>query len=419
MQTAALLAAAAVVLAAPAAHALTLEEAIALAVGHEPGLRRAAAEQDAASARLRQARAARLPSVTLEGSIAEAHTDFGGFFGFGAYDLTPSSAAVTARQLVFDGGGASAGVRQAKEGEAGARAAVDAARLNLAADVAEAFEAVLTGERALELRQAEIEALSVAADHARRRFDAGEAPSTEMEQAQARLSEARAGLARSQGDLAQARARFRTLTGQEPAGLEAVGALPPAPAQLEDAVSLARDSSPAVLQARSAVAAAEAGVRRAKSAGAPTVAAVAQASSVRDQFLPGYRADGGSIGLQARWPLFTSGLNTGQVDEARANLRAAEASLDQARATAEEAAIRAWQGLQTADAVARAAADQAKAADAARDSVGHEVRVGMKPTLDLLDAERDALAAHLALLQAQGARVVAAYRLKAATGAKP
>ena len=64
-------------------------------------------------------------------------------------------------------------------------------------------------------------------------------------------------------------------------------------------------------------------------------------------------------------------------------------------------------------AVTRAAMDQSTASAAALNSVRHEVRVGQKPTLDLLDAERDALAAESALVLARGDQVVDAYRLNA------
>jgi outer membrane protein len=47
------------------------------------------------------------------------------------------------------------------------------------------------------------------------------------------------------------------------------------------------------------------------------------------------------------------------------------------------------------------------------DSVRNEVRVGQKPTLDLLDAEREALAAQSAVIAARGGAVVAAYQLNA------
>ena len=42
-----------------------------------------------------------------------------------------------------------------------------------------------------------------------------------------------------------------------------------------------------------------------------------------------------------------------------------------------------------------------------------EVRVGQKPTLDLLDAEREDLAARDAVIIARGQQVIDAYRLNA------
>jgi outer membrane protein len=204
--------------------------------------------------------------------------------------------------------------------------------------------------------------------------------------------------------------------GDDPVGLEAPAGPPSTPASLDDVVASAQSNNPAIAAAQDGVRAAEEGVRRARAEGAPTLAIVADASTVRDAFLPGYRADGASIGVQGRWPIFTGGLTAGKVAEASADRAAAEAALDQARDQTQEAAIDAWQALRTADAVSDAARDQSTAAESALYSVRNEVRVGVKPTLDLLDAEREALAARIAVAQAQGARLVAAYRLKAVIG---
>ncbi len=410
-------AAAAIGLVGPSfAHALTLDDAIGLALQHDPGLKRAQAERDAAGARLQQARSGGLPSVVVSGSVAAASTDFGPFFGFGQHSLTPSSAQVVLTQPIFTGGAVSAAVSQAKAGESQAGSGYVSVRLALIADVAQAYITVRTAEQAVGLEQAQLEELVLVRSQAQRRFDDGEVSRTDVDQAQARLSAARAALATGQGDLARARARYRVLVGEEPAGLEAPGEPPATPASLDDAVSEARAGNQGVAAAQAAVRAAEAAVRRARAEGAPTLAVVAEASSIRDQFLPGYRAEGGSIGVQGRWPLFTGGLVSGKVSEAQANVREAEAALDQARAASEEATIDAWQARQTADQVAVAANDQAKAAEAALDSVRNEVRVGARPTLDLLDAEKEALAARIGQLQAQGARTIAAYRLMAALG---
>lgn len=398
------------------AGAATLKDAIALALAHDPGLKRAEAERDAARARLQEARAGRLPSLTASGSAEAARTDFGQFFGFGRYDLKPRSAELTLQQPLFTGGAVSAVIGQAKAMDAAARFQAEDVRLGLIADVAEAYVAVQTAGKSLDLTRAQVEELSLVHDQAQRRFQDGEAPRTDVDQAQARLSGAKAAFAAAEGDLARARARYRTLVGEEPAQLDPAGDPPATPADLDEATSEARANSPAVAAAEAAVRAAEEGVRRAKADRLPSIALTAQASTVRDQFLPGYRADGGAIGVQGRWTLFSGGAIAAKVGEASAGQRAAEDALDQAEAATEEAAIDAWQARQTAEAVARAAADQAAAAEAALDSVRQEVRVGEKPTLDLLDAEREALAARIGALQAEGARLVAAYRLNAVIG---
>ena len=75
------------------------------------------------------------------------------------------------------------------------------------------------------------------------------------------------------------------------------------------------------------------------------------------------------------------------------------------------AVVGAWQDVQTSKALVEAAADQRLAAMSALDSVRNEVRVGQKPTLDLLDAEREALSARSAEVAARGQSVVLGYRL--------
>ena len=398
------------------AAATTLDEAIALAVKHDPGLRRAGAERDAARARVSEARAAGLPSVTLQASISEAPTAYGHFFGFPDQTLTPRAAGIEVRQLIFNGGAVDAAVDRAKAGEAGAGFAYESTRLGLAADVADAFEAVRTADKTLTLQQAQAVELGQIAQQSARRFQDGEVPRTDVDEAEARRAGAEADVARAEGDLAVAKARYEALVGEAPSGLEAPAVLPQTPANIDDAVAEAEARSPSLAASQAALSAADEAVREAKAARAPTLDLVAGASSIRDEFLPGYHADAASVGVEGRWALFSGGLVAGKISEAAADRSAAQASLDGVRDAVREAAIEAWHGLSTARAVATAAAAQSKAADAALASVREEVRVGEKPTLDLLDAEREALGAKLGALRAEAAVVVATYRLRAVIG---
>lgn len=395
------------------ASAMTLPEAIALARRANPDLAQVQAQSDAAGARLAQARAGRLPSLTVLAESASGTTDLGGFFGFGQSNVSPRAASLQLRQPLFSGGGVSAAIAQAGEGKAAALAQVGGAAAMLSADVAAAYVAVQSALDMLALSQAQVRQMDTIADQAQLRFKSGEIPRTDLDQARARQAESRAGLARAEGHLARSRAHFVSVVGVEPDGLEAAPAPAATPATLDEAVATASQSSPLLLAAQAGERAAQAGVRYARAERLPSLALTATASTARDQFFPGYSADGVAIGVQGRWTLFSGGAVSGRVDEAGAALRSARARLDAAQAQVREAVIGAWGDVATARAVMLAATDQAGAATSALDSVRNEVRVGQKPILDLLDAEREALAAQSALVAARGEVTVSSYRLNA------
>jgi TolC family type I secretion outer membrane protein len=399
-------------LAAPEnAFALSLQDAIALAQRANPGLAQSKAQADAAAARLAQARAGRLPSLTLSGQAGQGTTDLGGFFGFNQADVSPRAAALELRQPLFSGGAVSAAVERAREGRDASLAQVGGAKALLAVQAAEAYVAVLSAREILTLNEAQLRQMDEIARQAEFRFKGGETARTDLAQAQARRAAARADLARARGDVARSHAHFVSVVGVEPAGLEALPAPPPVPGSLDEALATALRTSPALVAAQAQARAADAGVRYAQAERLPSLALTATASSTRDQFFPGYRADGLTVGVQGRWTLFAGGLINGHVSEARANARGAQSGLDGVRAQVREAVIGAWEDVQTSRALVEAAADQATAAASALDSVRNEVRVGQKPTLDLLDAEREALAAQSAMVAARGEAVAAAYRL--------
>ena len=398
------------------AGAMTLTEAIALARRANPGLAQVQAQSDAASARLAQARAGRLPSLTLSGESGHGTTDLGGFFGFGQSDVSPRAASLQLRQPLYAGGAIRAGVDQADAGRAAALARVGGATAQLGADVAAAYVGVLSAQDMLALAQAQAAQMEAISSQADLRFKAGEIPRTDLDQARARHAESRAGLARAEGGLARSRAHFVTVVGAEPDGLEAIVVAPTPPASLDEAIAAASRTSPVLLSAQAAERAAHAGLRYARAERLPSLALTATASTARDQFFPGYSADGVAVAVQGRWTLFSGGAVTGRVDEAGAALRSARAGLAAAEAEVREAVIGAWGDVATARAVAAAASDQAGAATGALESIRHEVRVGQRPVLDLLDAEREALAVRSALVAARGDVTVQAYRLDALLG---
>ena len=401
----------AVALAAQPALALSLDEAIALARKTNPDLIQARAQADQAAARVSEAEAARLPSLTVSGESGQGSLDLGGFFGFGKGDVSPRAAQVELRAPLFTGGAVSAAIAAARaEREAAAQSASGAAA-TLEVRVAEAYTGVQAADRLLDLARLGDAQTAEILRQARLRFDKGEVARTDVDQAAARQAEARADLARATGEVVRARAHFQAVVGAPPEALEPAQPAPAIAATLDDALAQAERSSPQLRAAEAHLRAAEAGVRLAEAERLPSVALTAVGSSVEDKFFPGYKADGYSVGVQGRWTLFAGGAINARVAQAQAAQRAARAGRDAARQGLREGVISAWSDLETARLMLVAARDRAGAAASALDSVRNEVRVGQKPTLDLLDAERDRLAADAAVILGEGRVVAAASRL--------
>ncbi len=398
------------------ATAMSLGEAIAMAQRANPTLAQSRDEADAAKARLAQAHAAALPSVTLNGSAEGGSYNLGGFFGFRRSTVYPSEVSLELRQPIYAGGGIAAGIDRARAAQEAAVLRVGGTRALLSAQVAEAYVDVLSAREVARLSDIQVKQLTEVARHAKLRFADGEIPRTDLAEAEARLAQAQAGQAQAAGDVARAESHFQSVVGAAPDALE-----PPAPPPLpvptlDDAVAKASDSSPTLLAAEASLRSAEAALRAAQAERLPSAALTVSAGAMRDQFFPGYRNDAVAVGVEGHWTLFAGGAVTARIDEARAARRSAEDALDAARAQVRDAVVDAWEDAQVARSTAKAAADQAAAAETARDSVAQEVRVGQKPTLDLLNAEQEALAADSALVRARGSVVVSAYRLSALLG---
>jgi outer membrane protein len=386
------------------------------AEAHAPSLAAATAEADAAGRRADAARAAAGPTATLAGTVGWGRLDPGGFFGLTATNVTPRAAQVGIEQPIFAGGRIAGARIAARAGAAAAGAALVQSRAGLKAEVAQAYGGVLAADAGLVAAQRLLAAMATATAQAQLRFKAGEVPATDVQQAQARLAQAEALLAAATGQRDALRARLARLTGM---AADSLAPLPPAPAlpdTLDAALAEAETASPAIARAEAALAAARGQARMARADGLPQLAAYAEASTVRDQFFPGYRGDLASAGVRARWTFFASGRLRAEGEAADAGVRAAEARLAEARGLLKEMVIAGFAQVGATRLAAGAAARQQEASAAALASVRHEVRAGMKPGLALLDAERDAAEAAMQAADAAARRTAAAWSLRALLG---
>lgn len=401
---------------APMAAAQDLDAAIADALTNAPALAAARADEAAAKARLERARTESNPLLRIEGSVGTGRIDNGGFFGITADNTTPLAVQGTAEMPLYAGGRISAAVDQARGGARIAGFQAEQTRLQTIIQAIAAYAEVLTA-RKLDARFARLVAeLTETERQARLRYQSGEIASSELAQARARRAESEAAQVRAQGRLASAEAAYRRLVGKPAGDLAPLPDLPRTPPTLDEALDLARASNPSLRQAKAAVDVARAGVRAAKAEGLPQVGAFAEAAHVRDQFFPDYRADTVAVGIRGRWTIFAGGRVTTQTRAADADLDASAARLLQADQTLEGMVIDAWTGLTTARRMVEATRLQSDAAAEALRGRKLEAQVGSVPVLAVLDAEREAITAEAALLEAEGQRLVTAWQLNALTG---
>ena len=404
------------VVAAPTASAQDLAAAITNALANAPALAEASAGEEAAKARLDGARAERNPLLRVEGSVGAGRIDNGGFFGITPGNVNPLALQATAEMPLYAGGRISSAIDQARGGAQIARFGAEQARLQTIVQAVSVYAEVLTA-RKLETRFGQLVAeLAETERQAGLRYRAGEIASSELAQARARKAEADAGFAQAEGRRVSAEAAYQRLTGKPAGDLAALPDLPPTPPTLGEALDMAHNANPALRQAKAGVDVARAGVRSAKAEGMPTVGAFAEASHVRDQFFPGYKADSVAVGVRGRWTLWAGGRVAARTRAADSDLGASEARLREADQALEGMVIDAWQGLLTAQRMTDASRLRSSSAAEALRGTKLEAQVGAKPTLAVLDAEREAIEAEAALLQAEGMRTVAAWRLNALTG---
>lgn len=407
--------------AAPAAAADTLPEAIVEAYGSNPSLAAERARVRALAERVAQARAARLPSVTVQAQAGydetESPTSFASIFGGGArVETEPRSAAVVADQTLFQGGAISGQIKSAKAQDLAGRAELQTAEQDLLLQAASVYMNLRRDREALAIRENNLKLLARQAEAADARFEVGEITRTDVAQAQARLAAARAQLAGAQAQLAASRAAFMQVIGDEPGELAPPPTLPLLPETEDEAVAMALASFPGLEAARFAEEAARAGVKVAKSSLLPRVGVQAQANTARDQGFVGQESDSMSITATVSAPIFTGGLNGARVREAHQTASQARMGVVAAERQAYERASSAWFSHEAAKQQLSAAEEQARAAELAYRGVEQEVMVGLRTTLDALDAEQELLNARLAVVDAARDIYLTGLQLAAATG---
>lgn len=405
---------------APAAYADTLHDAMASAYRNNPNLEEARLAVRAAREDSTQAFAGYLPSlgVTSTFGVRNLETRTTGFFGpqTNEEELDPATASVVVQQQLYTGGRRDGQVQLARAGVEGARHGLRATEQDVLLAAVDAYVSVLRDQEILRLRIEYVDALETQVAGTRRRLEVGEVSRTDVAQARTRLAGARGALARAEADLANSRARYELIVGDPPDALQPVEA-PPAPGSLDRAIAEAELRHPEVLRASADRRAARAQVEIERSALRPQINLVGRYDHAEDTSIEDDRSEGASAVAQLSVPLYEGGFARSRLRQGEINVGRANARIESQRRQVTANVVSAWNNLVAGRQIVVTAEEQVAAASEAVTGAERERGLGLRTTLDVLDAEEERRDAQVILIRAQAEADFAAYALLAATGA--
>lgn len=403
-----------------AAQAETLTDAIALAYQTNPTLQQQRATQRATDESVVQAKTAFRPTASVTMDVTETQSDPKGGT---SVDTSGSGASLSISQPLYTGGKASANLSAAQADVMSARESLRNVEQNVLLGVIQAYVDVRRDQERLRISQENVNVLSRQLEESQARFDVGEITRTDVAQSQARLAAAQATLTSAQAQLAISRAAYAAVVGQNPTDLVEEPSLASLlPATVELAFDAAENGNPQVQAARFSERAATARVASARASRRPTISARAslgydasEANGVGDQFKDYDRAVTGAI--TATVPLFTGGLTSSQIRAAIERENAAHIAVEGAKRTALQSVSNAWSSLLASRSNLVSNEEQVRAAKIAFEGVRQEQQVGLRTTLDVLNAQQELRSAELALVNARRDEYVAAATVLQAMGA--
>lgn len=397
----------------------TMSGALARAYANNPEMNAQRASLRASDEGVPQAKAGMRPTITLNGG-------YGPQYQFSVNDptapgkqkTTTANYDVTIAQELFDGQRTANSVRQAEHGVLAARQLLRQTELETLQAAATAYMDVLRDAAIVDLNRNNVEALIAEAQDARDRFAADQVMRTDVAQAETSLASARADLALARSNLQTSVASYRRAIGVEPKQLQPARPIEKLlPGALDLAIETAMARHPSILGALDQVDVAEAAVKVAEGALAPTVVARGTVQQPGDLAGPPDNVRSfSSVGGQIDIPVYQGGSEYAAIRIAKERLDQARLAAQSQRATVRGLVSTSWARLAAARATIVADEAAVKANEFSLMGVREEARDGLRTTQDILNAHQALLSSRIQLVTAQSDRVVASYAVMAAVG---
>jgi outer membrane protein len=408
---------------AGAAHAETLNQALAKAYESNPTLNAARANQMATDENFAIQRAAGLPSANLTSTFNENVLIPGGQFVIIPRTL---STQVRVDVPIYQGGLVKFGMKAADARIAAGEETLRGTEASVFSQVVAAYNDVLRDTQIVEFNRANVKTLETNLRATQDRFEVGDLTRTDVAQSEARLAQAQADLRNAEANLIASKERYIQQVGEAPSELSPPPPLPGLPASVDEAVEIAIKENPDIAAATKNSEAAGYDVKGARAGRLPRLGAFGTVN--RNDNFNGARAASGLpinipstqesavVGGQLTLPLYQGGRPAAQIRQAQARVTAA---MENQIATERQVI----QQVRAAFASYRASLDVIKSAEAAiaanslsLEGVRAENSVGNRTIIEVLNAEQELINAKVILATARRNAYVAGFTLLAAIG---
>jgi outer membrane protein len=413
---------------AEAAETQDLSQIYQEALGKDPVLAAARNSNRAMQEKLVQGQAQYLPTITFNAGATASRTDIkyigsasifrnGGRENFEGYSYGVNLNQPIFRQQIR------AQLEQAKSQVAQADKQLVLAQQNLIIRSSKAYFDVLLAQDKVALIRAQKEAVDKQKQQAQANFEVGTATITDVNEAQARFDLIQAQEIAALSDLELKKRSVQSIIGHMPAELKSVRTdlqpQMPEPMVMEDWVNMALQNNLSIAIQQQALDIATQEVERQNAGHMPTLDAVA---SYTDRYANGSANGFGSdlqdatIGLQLQVPLYQGGAVSSKIREAVANKDKAADDLEASRRQAELDARQAYLNLVTAVSQVKAYEQALNSSQSQLDSTNLGYEVGVRNSVEVLNAQQQFFSAKRDLLQAQYAYLLDVLSLKFSVG---
>lgn len=421
-------------LAAPA-RAETLADALTLAYQTNPNLLAQRATQRGIDENYVQARAGYRPTLTFQGSASYLQTrtpraaqgtpiDTIGngtpnAVGSGIQAFNSGFIGLDLSQPIWTGGRVSAAVSAAEGDILSGRENVRRQEAQVMLATIQAYLDVRRDQEGVRIRELNVGVLRDQLKESQARFDVGELTRTDVAQSQARLAASDALLSNAKAQLAISRANYASVVGQNPGDLEPEPSIDfLLPKTADEAFTDAEQNSPLLKAQVYAEQASRARIAQARAERMPQLSARLDYgfTGVVSPFDQGkFTRDITAQGVLTV-PIFNGGLTSSRIRQQVERNNVDRITIEVQRRTVLQTVTQAWNQLVAARANTESTEEAVRAADIAAQGTHEEQKVGLRTTIDVLNAEEELRNDQLSATNAHHDAYVAAANLLAAMG---